>query len=371
MIERIVPPAAIEARLVRDCDQHHITVVTPREWQRYRPDHEDRETHGGLAGAAVTARNRTLKHLVLRQALEAGLGSCCHDIVVRGLGTAREAQAQCWFLVVDWPSAARWRRQHGLAKHDFHITVGFQHSDIHGVAKNCSTLIKGVTETTDLEPEPEPEGLRIPAASPSEEQQHAVGVVLQRLVTPARLVAHIDWRREHRHWDPDPRNAKEMRDFLRSFRHAVLDDMRSTQLTEVEVLCAAVGSPAALALTTATKNVVAAWARDSSSSSSEPPGYDAGVALVRTISRRRLDAAREAERAARAEEAAIGAELAAVQLELERYHRAGAAAAAAGCGDGVPVERTLVCIRHGPRTVIEVAYYSGGSAAVVVLSFPN
>lgn len=47
-----------------------------------------------------------------------------------------------YFKVVEWPSAAEFRKLAGLSPKDFHITVGYTISDIHGVKKDRSTLVQ-------------------------------------------------------------------------------------------------------------------------------------------------------------------------------------------------------------------------------------
>lgn len=58
-----------------------------------------------------------------------------------GVGTAKKGDKEAWFLVVRCPRLARWRESNGLPPHDFHITLGFDKGDVHGVPKDSSTIV--------------------------------------------------------------------------------------------------------------------------------------------------------------------------------------------------------------------------------------
>jgi len=59
-----------------------------------------------------------------------------------GVGSVTENSNQAWYCVVDWPDANTLRQSLGLPPSDFHITLGYRYSDIHGVRKDESTLLR-------------------------------------------------------------------------------------------------------------------------------------------------------------------------------------------------------------------------------------
>jgi len=58
-----------------------------------------------------------------------------------GIGRASDGSNEAYFEVIDWPEAQQWRGEQGLGPKDFHVTVGFKGSDVHGVPKDRSTII--------------------------------------------------------------------------------------------------------------------------------------------------------------------------------------------------------------------------------------
>jgi len=58
-----------------------------------------------------------------------------------GLGRVRKAPAESYFVVLESSLAQGYRASLGLKRKDFHVTVGFEPSDIYGVNKGRSTLL--------------------------------------------------------------------------------------------------------------------------------------------------------------------------------------------------------------------------------------
>jgi len=68
-----------------------------------------------------------------------------------GLGTARDmivdtvTQAsisnRVFYKVIEWPACQALRHSFMLPQRDLHITVGFEHSDLHHVRKDAKTLL--------------------------------------------------------------------------------------------------------------------------------------------------------------------------------------------------------------------------------------
>jgi hypothetical protein len=54
-----------------------------------------------------------------------------------------ETENECYFVVLNWPSASKFRNILGLEPYDFHITLGFKSGDIHNSSqrKNKSALM--------------------------------------------------------------------------------------------------------------------------------------------------------------------------------------------------------------------------------------
>eukprot|EP01099_Mayorella_cantabrigiensis_P005646 TRINITY_DN4584_c0_g1_i1.p1 TRINITY_DN4584_c0_g1~~TRINITY_DN4584_c0_g1_i1.p1 ORF type:complete len:176 (-),score=23.18 TRINITY_DN4584_c0_g1_i1:11-538(-) len=126
-----IPNTYIENQMNRDCGQHHLTVVTKKEF-------------ADLAPNAKSNPQESHKIMTLFSNLIA-------DWQILGLGRVTEPYQttngktdinEAYFLVVDWPAANQVRQNElKLTPKDFHITLGFKYSDIHSISKDQSTLI--------------------------------------------------------------------------------------------------------------------------------------------------------------------------------------------------------------------------------------
>lgn len=109
LFERIVRQKAERDGL----DKYHMTVISPREYRELMND-----------GREIAIP-------------EAGF-----DFSLLGVGTASNSKTQAWYGVAQSPVIQRWRRELQLPVHDLHVTLGFTGTDIHGVVKDSTTLVK-------------------------------------------------------------------------------------------------------------------------------------------------------------------------------------------------------------------------------------
>lgn len=58
-----------------------------------------------------------------------------------GLGRVAHEDTVAVFVVLEWPAANALRVSLGLPPQDFHVTLGFSRTDVHGVRKDKSTLV--------------------------------------------------------------------------------------------------------------------------------------------------------------------------------------------------------------------------------------
>lgn len=58
------------------------------------------------------------------------------DIKFMGLGTAQRNENRAYFIVCNSDKLEAIRDRYELSKHDFHVTLGFNHKDVFGVRKN-------------------------------------------------------------------------------------------------------------------------------------------------------------------------------------------------------------------------------------------
>lgn len=56
------------------------------------------------------------------------------------MGNYTNKKSKTYFKVIEWENANDFRKELGLHEATFHITVGFDPTDIHGVAKDSSCL---------------------------------------------------------------------------------------------------------------------------------------------------------------------------------------------------------------------------------------
>lgn len=100
-----------ENKKIRDGNEYHITVIDPVEAKSC--------FSGMLSGIRVQE----------------------HCFTVLGLGTVRYAEKESWYVIVESASAKEFRASLNLAPKDFHITLGFNPSDIYDQSKGRNTLV--------------------------------------------------------------------------------------------------------------------------------------------------------------------------------------------------------------------------------------
>jgi Swiss Army Knife, 2H phosphoesterase domain len=112
-----VPTNAKEFRRQRDGHEFHCTLIAPFEMREIDMDME-----------------------AVMDVLEATVRADWTDL---GLAKAADSDdgACAWFRLLQFPSADECRRRLGLAEHGFHVTIGFEPHDVHGIVKCRNHLI--------------------------------------------------------------------------------------------------------------------------------------------------------------------------------------------------------------------------------------
>lgn len=122
-----------KAQQKRDHNQFHLTLINPFEYQELSPMQRQQvlnlpKLEVGLIGVGQVeqwAENNSSTETAKKSKLDTGV-----------------MLKQSYFVVAQSNEAQFIRRQLGLKDKDFHVTLGFSPTDIYGVAKNTSTLVK-------------------------------------------------------------------------------------------------------------------------------------------------------------------------------------------------------------------------------------
>ena len=101
----------LKNRAARDGRSHHITVVSPPEFQEL-----DRKSIDAIEGYFCT-------------------------FVLTGLGCVEKDGAESYFVTVTSPHIQMLRIKHDLPRKDLHVTIGFNPHDIHEVPKDETTWL--------------------------------------------------------------------------------------------------------------------------------------------------------------------------------------------------------------------------------------
>lgn len=108
-------------RFHRDGVNYHITVLNPREYRDQL--NKAQITLGTLEGAII-------------------------EFTLVGLGAVSDGDNWAYYVVAESNDADEIREALELPKRDFHVTLGFRESDVHGRSKDRRTLIStGHTES--------------------------------------------------------------------------------------------------------------------------------------------------------------------------------------------------------------------------------
>lgn len=115
---------------------HHITLMLKQDIKKATESLKD--SYPSLLPADISAENVTVQHLLDAMAKEIDFS----EITALGVGKQKKAANETVYIVVEWPSASHFLKNVNADTRDFHITLGFKDTDIHGVAKNRMTLVK-------------------------------------------------------------------------------------------------------------------------------------------------------------------------------------------------------------------------------------
>lgn len=114
-----VPAECLYTKTGRDLDGYHITLLSKNEINSIKDDLAKKEYYDEFIEDLSQIKN---------------------DWVVHGLGKIKKTNDECYFVVISWESADAFIAKRGFPPRDFHITLGYSHSDIHGCCKDASTV---------------------------------------------------------------------------------------------------------------------------------------------------------------------------------------------------------------------------------------
>ena len=138
-----VPESMKQLRARRDGLTHHITLFSSKEVALLK-----KKIKGNtLISTLSKVRNLTeYNSRTGRISLTNRLQELANDWVDVGQGYLQLDGKEAYYRVVTWPSGNQLRRRYGFGEATFHITQGFDPSDIHDVPKDTSTLIHQASE---------------------------------------------------------------------------------------------------------------------------------------------------------------------------------------------------------------------------------
>lgn len=131
---RAVPAAWREARMARDGAEdgplHHCTLLSRSETSAY------------VERLGLDSMRSLRRHL--QASLEAHGGAGSLRLGQLGVAADRASGAAAAFLTASWPAGEALRAAADLPPAHFHVTLGFTGADVHGVAKDASTRLRGL-----------------------------------------------------------------------------------------------------------------------------------------------------------------------------------------------------------------------------------
>ena len=143
----IIPEEHRLKRIKRDGPPHHITLMTRPEIQTALKSMEEKfpELMKRDGPKEISFDDSELKG-DLQKLLKLVSEHVKGDLEPLGLGRIsceEDADNECYFVVLNWPSASKFRNLLGLEPYDFHITLAFKSGDIHNNSqrKNKGSLI--------------------------------------------------------------------------------------------------------------------------------------------------------------------------------------------------------------------------------------
>ncbi|CDH48533.1 predicted protein [Lichtheimia corymbifera JMRC:FSU:9682] len=130
----VIPAHFVQNRIERDGHPwHHVTIINPTELPR------------ALEAIGIEYDKKKKYHLVralvdhiLREFGDANLWDPPEDL---GLAYAEHNDTKAYYHVLHWPFGHRIRDRLGLGPAFFHVTIGFDHKDVHGTYKGPGTLL--------------------------------------------------------------------------------------------------------------------------------------------------------------------------------------------------------------------------------------
>jgi len=135
------PPAWQQQRIKRDGQHVHMTFLSKGDLQFLMQSGMVHVQAEVWEEAGATAPDPT-DILAVSNSIALVLSKLprCWDWVDVGTGFCKDECGETVFRVVLWPAAAAVRKKLGLPAKDFHITLGFQGSDVHSKAKGLTSL---------------------------------------------------------------------------------------------------------------------------------------------------------------------------------------------------------------------------------------
>jgi len=135
------PPAWQQQRIKRDGQHVHMTFLSKGDLQLLMQSGMVHVQAGVWEEAGATAPDPT-DILAVSNSIALVLLKLprCWDWIDVGTGFCKDDSGESVFRVVLWPAAAVLRKKLGLPAKDFHITLGFQGSDVHSKAKGLTSL---------------------------------------------------------------------------------------------------------------------------------------------------------------------------------------------------------------------------------------
>lgn len=136
----------------RDGDSFHITVLTAEEKKLVMDGKQVREELRDVVETfwSKGARKSTLSARLLMDQRASSqfwrdLLQFPDDIFVAGVGEVSTKQSKAQFAVVNFPRAYALRDMLGFKEKEFHITLGFDHNDLHDVKSKGPTMLERVS----------------------------------------------------------------------------------------------------------------------------------------------------------------------------------------------------------------------------------
>ena len=144
----IIPEEYRLKRIKRDGPPHHITLMTRPEIQTALKSMEEKfpEIMNDKSATNATGEEDSGLKTDLQKLLKLSAEHVKGDLEPVGLGkiaAQEENDNECYFVILNWPSASKFRNLLGLEPYDFHVTLAFKSGDIHNSSqrKNKSALM--------------------------------------------------------------------------------------------------------------------------------------------------------------------------------------------------------------------------------------